>query len=67
MIDHVTGNKPLAGEHQTGHCRAYRRHSTVLRGNDEGGVGSGERRRRAKPPPPVRPRLSPYLPAYTPR
>ena len=47
MIDHVIGNKPLPVEHSAGHHRAHRRHSVVRRGNDEGGVGGGERRPRA--------------------
>ena len=52
MIDRVVGNKPLPAKHSAGHHRAYRWHSPVRRGDDQGGAGSGERRRgrtRARP------------------
>ena len=45
MIDRVTGNKPLPTGIQAGHYRAYRRHSAVRGGNDQGGAGGGRRRR----------------------
>ena len=68
MIDRVTGNKPLPDEHPAGHHRAHRRHSAVRRGNDEGGVGGGERRRGASAlSPPFRPRRWRFLRACTPR
>ena len=36
-----------AGDHSARHHRANRRHSAVRGGNDQGGVGSGERKRRS--------------------
>ena len=36
-----------SGEHPTGHHRAHRWHSPVRRGDDQGGVGGGERGRSA--------------------
>ena len=54
MIDRVTGNKPLPAEHQTGHYRAHRWHPAVRGGNDEGGIGSRERKRALRSPPQFR-------------
>ena len=38
MIDGITGNKALPGEHPTGHRRAHGRHCAVRGGNDQGGA-----------------------------
>ena len=43
MIDRVVGNKLSPSEHPAGHHRAHRRHSPVRGGNDQGGIGGGER------------------------
>ena len=39
MIDRVTGNKSLSRRSKTRHCRTYRWHSAICRGNDKSGVG----------------------------
>ena len=45
MIDARRRQQGAASGHPAGHHRAYRRHSAVRRGNDEGGAGGGERGR----------------------
>ena len=42
MIDRIAGNKQLPSERQARHRRADRWYSSVRRGNDQGGAGSGE-------------------------